>query len=75
MSMGTPWTNRKVEPLQEWRVRTPNKVRPWRNVTAGYLVIEHGHLIFRIPGTGFPKTVHIFAPGNWMEVKNATTQD
>lgn len=39
-------------------------------VEAEYFKVENGTLIFRIavPG-GYPRTVHMFAPGTWLHVE------
>lgn len=72
-----PWAAKAcAAAVKEWHVSVPGK-RPWtRAVAAAYFTIEHGHLVFKNHGDNYPTyptVVHVFAPGQWTEVKNGET--
>lgn len=52
---------------RHWSVR-PRRTAPTVEVTADYVVLEQGHLVFRnLVRGGYPEVVRIFAPGAWIE--------
>lgn len=56
--------------MSTWIVRTNEGENPVRSVTAHYMVIQGGHLIFRVNTAGrYPVVVLAFAPGAWLEVE------
>ena len=49
-----------------------------REIEAEYFRVEGGALVFRNPARNqneYPKTVHVFAPGMWIEVCEATSSN
>lgn len=64
--------------MKEWTVKTGRTAKTTHVtcVQAEYVVVEHGHLIFRNSQKGYyPSVVQAFAPGAWTEVAyNGQTQ-